>query len=128
MSNKSVRDEARLYFIPFLLGSNKRSHALSGKIFRKYGIVSFILDEKRSFSDFFDISSSFFPISSGESSLLCEQLVALADREPYTLPLLIPTSPQYERAVSEQTELLQKHFVLCDAERVFTDSPMANIF
>ena len=127
MKNKSVRDEAKLYFIPFLLGDSRRSRALSARIFRKFGVSCLILDKKRSLLDLFDLSSCFYKLFSDDSALLCEQLIPLATAEPYTLPLLIPTDERYELAVSEQRELLEKYFIILDAGQVFTDSPMARI-
>ena len=128
MNKKKLREEAELYFMPFLLGSNRHSHALALKIFRKYGICSYILDSKRSFGDVINPTGSFWRLFGSDSELLCEQLIKLATAEPYTLPILIPTTPEYERFTDGQRQRLETVFVLCEPDKVFSDSPFTDIF
>lgn len=128
MSSSREREEARLYFIPFILGSNRSSHSLAVKIFRKYGIFSCVLDKKRSFFDPFDPTSRYIRLFGESSELLCEQLIDLAGEEPYTLPLLIPTTAEYTQAIGEQRARLEGHFVICEPEKLFKSSPMSDFF
>ena len=128
MNKRKLREEARLYFLPVLLGSNRHSHALAMSIFNRYGICSYILDRKRSFWDLFDLSARFSMIYGSEQELLCDQLITLASSEAYTLPILIPTNSEYVRAVAEQRSRLETVFVFCEPDRVFSDSPFANFF
>ena len=128
MSERDVKEYASAYFLPFLLGSNKLSHKLSAKMLRKYGIVSLILDEKRSVRDLFDLSSHFFLLcQTDEHSMLADELSAIAQRYEYVLPILVPCSKKYEELVDRLSDKLETEFVICDAERLFCDSPLADI-
>lgn len=128
MSNKDVREYASNYFLPFLLGSNRRSHKLSAKILRKYGIVSLILDEDRSVYDFFALSSNFVLLcQTQENPILAHELSAIAQRYDYTLPILIPCSQKYAELVEKLSDKLEPEFVICEFDKVFSDSPLADI-
>jgi len=128
MSNKDVKEYASTYFLPFLLGSNRRSHKLSAKILRKYGIVSLILDEKRSAGDIFDMSSRFVSLCQTDThTMLADELLAISQRYEYTLPILVPCSQKYEMLVNELSDRLESEFVICNADRIFSDSPLADI-
>lgn len=128
MSNKDVKDHASTYFVPFLLGSNKLSHKLGAKILRKYSITSLILDQKRSAYDVFSLSTRFVKLSDATNhKIVADELSSIAEQYPYALPILIPCTPKYIELVKEQESSLELFFVLCDAQRVFSDSPLANI-
>ena len=127
MKDRTLLKEARLYFIPVLLGSNKLSHRISRRIFRKYGMTSLILDEKRSWRDAFSLSSRFVPIYCRDSELLCSELCILGESEPYSLPLLVATSPRFEALIDEFAHTLEPRFIICSPDELFCSSPLANI-
>lgn len=128
MNNKEVREYARAYFLPFVLGSNKRSHKLCARIQRKYGIEPMMLDEKRSFYDFVCLSSHFVPLcDTQEHEIISDELISIAKRYESTLPILISCSPKYSEMIASQADKLEAVFVICDADKVFSDSPLANI-
>lgn len=128
MSNRDVREYASTYFLPLLLGSNKRSHKISSKILRKYGIMSFVLDEKRSVYDFFDVSSHFVRLCQAiDPSILSDELESIAKRYEDILPILVPCSPKYEQLVDKIASELETTFVICNAEEVFISSPLCDI-
>ena len=128
MSNRDVREYASTYFLSLLLGSNKRSHKISSKILRKYGIVSFVLDEKRSVYDFLDISSHFVRLCQAtEPSILSDELEAIANRYEYILPILVPCSTKYGQLVDKISGKLETTFVICNADEVFISSPLCDI-
>lgn len=128
MSNKDVREYASAYFLPILLGSNRLSHKLSAKILRKYGIVSLVLDQKRSLYSFFDFSSHFVPLCpTQEPSIFLDELCSFAKRYGDNLPILIPCSPEYAELIADLSADLEPAFVICDADKVFSDSPLADI-
>ncbi len=128
MSTRSIREDASLYFLPFLLGDNLQAHKLSTKIFFKYGITSTILSEKRSLLDAVDMSSRFVDLSPTQStSLLCEQLIALVEHDPHFLPILVPCSKEYAEALNEQRETLENFFVISSIDEIFSSSPLTTI-
>lgn len=128
MSNRDVREYASTYFLPLLLGSNKTSHKISSKILRKYGIVSFVLDEKRSAYDFFDVSSHFVRLcQANEPSILADELEAIAKRYEYILPILVPCSKKYAQLVDKIASELETTFVIRNADEVFISSPLCDI-
>ena len=125
MNKVRIREEARFYFVPFLLGDNQASHRLSKKIYKKYGIVSFILDKKRTAADIWDLSSRFLKLINTENQeLITLQLIDLAEQSPYTLPLLIPCSEEHELLVKKDRELLETRFVISSENLLLTDSPL----
>ena len=128
MANKIVDSEARLYFVPYILGNSRASHKLSSKIYRRFGIVSFICDDRRSLLDLFDISSRSVMLTRTDSTrLICEQLVWLASQGSYTLPILISNDPRYNEIMQRENETLEAHFVISKKEDVFLTSPLASL-
>jgi hypothetical protein len=128
MSDRVMRDNARLYFLPFIIGNGKQAHRLSRKIFHKYGIVSLICGERRTLSDLLDYSCRFLRLCPSDSPrLLCEQLIALSEQSPYTLPIAIPANTRYETMINEARELLEQKFVISSEKELFVSSPLANI-
>ena len=47
MSDKTLKNEARNYYVPYLLGNSKKAHGLSLRIYKKFGIISVICDSRR---------------------------------------------------------------------------------
>ena len=127
MKDRTLRKEARLYFVPVLLGSNKLSHRISRKIFRKYGIVSLILDEKSSFRDVFSLTSRFVRVYSQENELLCQEICKIGEDLQYTLPIAVPTSPRFDKLTEEFGTVLETAFVLRSPHKLFSSSPLADI-
>ncbi len=128
MKKESIKKNSALYFLPFILGSCSSSRRMAQRIHRRYGIISLILDEKRTLPDLLGLSFRFLPcLSKDEPRLMCEQLIALAEQEPAALPILIPASAEYEQAVKENESLLEKHFVISSPEELFVNSPLADI-
>ena len=89
MNNAQLRDEARFYFVPVLLGSNAASRKLSRRIFRKYGIVSYLLDEKRSLPDLLNISGKF--LNHGKTPKKHSGKRAIHSAYSYSLQRTIPS-------------------------------------
>ena len=125
MDKTALQEEAKLYFVPFLLGNNSASHKLSRKIYSRYKIVSYILDKKRTVSDIFSLSSRFIMLSEPKNTALTAiELVYLAEQSPYTLPILIPCSEEYERLISENREMLEASFVISSLQDTLDSSPL----
>ena len=127
MKKSAVFEEARSYFLPVLLGSNRLSHKISRRIYGKYRISSLTLDTHRGWRDLCDISSRFIPLCSKEPQLLGLQLRQLAESQTYTLPLLIATDGEYEALVDKISDGLESSYIICDPNTLFTSSPLANI-
>ena len=87
-----------------------------------------VLDKKRSFYDFLDLSSHFVPLCEAQTpEIIVDEIIWLAQKYPDNLPLLIPCSTEYEELVKLHSQELSTVFVICDPDRIFTDSPLANI-
>ena len=125
MKRKQIREEARLYFVPFLLGDTMTAHKLSFKIFKRYGIVSLILDTKKTVADLWDFSSRFKAISQSKSQEIA--VMHLAAQTQYTLPLLIPCSDKYTDLVKKHSSELESEFIILNADISLEDSPLAII-
>ncbi len=125
-SIKSLKNDARLYFCPFILGNGTAAHALSARIFFKCGISSFILSEHFTVYDVIDPSSMRIPlVRSNDPDLLCEELISLAAREPHTLPLLISCDARFASLTEQRRERLEEYFIICEPADVFSSSPLA---
>lgn len=128
MSDRQARENARAYFIPYILGNTARSHRIATKIFFKYGIVSLVCDEERSPLGALDPFSRYIRLTSTkEPSITAEQLISLCEQQPCTLPIIIPTTKKYEEAVEQERETLEHKFVIADATSLFSASPLADI-
>ena len=125
MKSSEIRKEAKEYFVPIILGNGSSARGLARRIYRKYGIISLILDEKGSLLQLLDPTNRFFKLTPAKSSAFTAlQLLDLASQMPYTLPLLIPCTNKYLKAVEENRELLESSFVISRAETVLSDSPL----
>ena len=123
MSDKALKNEARNYFVPYLLGNCKRSHGLSLRIYKKFGIISVVCDSRRSFWDILDPTSMTAVLAPTDSArLIAEQLLSLTDETFGTLPLLIPMSDEYADAVLRERETLEKRFIICKPDELFSPS------
>ena len=128
MDKSSIRKEARLYFMPFILGDGREAHRLSQKIYRKYGITCFILDSKMTALSIFDFSSRFLRITDTQSDeLIAKEITHLAKQEPYTLPILIPCSKKYCEFTDRSRDILETTFVLSSADTALSSSPLCII-
>lgn len=125
MNNIGLREEARQYFLPILLGNGREAHRLSMTLFRRFGIVSYVVSPKRSVRDLWDISSRYLPLIPSADELVCGQLIHIATQSPYTLPLLIPMTPEYSALADKHRGTLESYFVICDAATIFESSPLA---
>ena len=125
MKKAFIKEEARCYFIPFLLGDNATSHHFSRKLLRKYGIVSIVLDTKGSFANFWDFSYRFIRLSpSNDKELTLLQLFDIANEFPSTMPILIPCCDEYEEFTKLFEKELETVFVLSNDKSIFTNSPL----
>ena len=125
MDKSSIRKEAKLYFMPFILGDEKRAHNLSKKIYRKYGITCFILDSKMTLASIFDFSSRFLRLSDAQSDeIITKEIIHFAKQEPYTLPILIPCSEKYRGIVERNRTCLETTFVLSSEDTALISSPL----
>lgn len=128
MDKSSIRKEARLYFMPFILGDGREAHRLSQKIYRKYGITCFILDSKMTALSIFDFSSRFLRLTDTQSDeLIAKEITHLAKQEPYTLPILIPCSKKYCEFAERSRDILEATFVLSSADTALSSSPLCII-
>lgn len=128
MSNRDVRESARQYFVPYILGNTALAHRLSARIFFRYGILPIVCDESYSLLGALDPTCRYITLSpSGEPSLIADQLIALCEQQPYTLPMIIPTNERYAEIVKAERERFEHKFVLADSKTLFSSSPLANI-
>lgn len=128
MEQKSIKQQAKNYFLPFILGNCNDSRRLASRVFRQCGITSFVLDFKRSPINIFGFSYYFVELTATKSDrLLCEQLIDLAHQNPSVLPILVPASASYQRTIEENRELLERYFIISEPQRLLIDSPLASI-
>lgn len=128
MDKSFIKDEARYYFVPLLLGNTQDSRRLARRIFKKYKIKSFILDEKKSFSDCFSLSHFFVSLYDTEAELTSIQLFNIANELSSYAPILIPCSEKYKEFVATHREALELDFIISSEKLLFTESPLKTIF
>ena len=125
MDRSSFRREARLYFMPFILGDERKAHNISKKIYRKYGIPCFILDSKMTISSIFDFSSRFLRLTDTQKDdIIIKEIIHFAKQEPYTLPILIPCSEKYRGLVERNRDVLESIFALSSEDTALNASPL----
>lgn len=128
MKDRAIREEARNYFVPYILGNNLSAHKLSMRLYKRFGIVSLICDCRHSFFDIFDPSSRALILTSTESSrLVAEQLLSLAAQSDYTLPLIVCLDQKYSQMINGQRDLLEHSFVISDEESILKSSPISDV-
>ena len=125
MDPKSIREDAKLYFLPVILGGGSSARRIASRIYRKYGSVSYILSDKSSPADVFSLTYRHISLPKGaHSELVAEVLISLCGQNPNTLPILIPTSAEYADLCEDMRDLLEAYFVFSDPVSILTDSPL----
>lgn len=127
MKDRALLREARLYFMPLLLGSNRLSHRLCAATFNRYGIVSLILDTKRSPRDLVSVSSHFWLLSSADSQLIRDEIISLCGQYPDALPILVPTSDEYRAIVESAADELERYMIIRSPEELLSSPPIGNM-
>ena len=126
--NQQHQNSKKDHFIPFVLGNTKASLALASKVYKKCRISCFIIDTERSWRNFFS-PAYFIPLTpSEERRLLCEQLIDLAKQYPNAMPILVPTTAQYSKAIEQNRDLLERYFIIREPNALLSDSPLENIY
>ena len=125
MDPKSIREDARLYFLPVILGGGAASRRIASRIFLRYGSVSYILSDKRSLWSLLDLSCRHISLPrNAHPAFVAEVLISLCQQNPSTLPILVPTSAEYSALCENMHGLLEPYFVFSDTASVLTDSPL----
>jgi len=125
MDKHRFRENARLYYLPVVLGEGREARRLCRLIFRRCGVVSLHLSAADSFADIFALSYRRVSLVETEhDSLLCHQLTELCERYPYTLPILIPVGETRCRSVERLRDRLEPYFIISDPASVLCDSPL----
>lgn len=128
MDKAEIREEARLYFVPFFLGDNSVSHKLSNKIHKKYKIISYILDTQKSIINLLDFTSIFWLLHhTQDDEIILTQLNYLSKQFPYTLPILIPCTKEYAELIERNKELLESYFIISNPDDIMCSSPLSII-
>lgn len=128
MSDRLLRENARIYYLPFVLGRGSDALGVCARIFFRSGVVPFICDTRPSLAAALCPFCKSITLSSTDSPrLLAEQLTDIARQDPYTLPILVPIDKKYRGAVRSQHSTLERSFVISDADSLFASSPFADM-
>ena len=120
MAKRDLYEATRETLVPVLIDNTRKAHRLSARLFSRFGVVSLIFGKPR-IMDLFDPSTQTlrFPETTSER-LQREALTDLAARYPDAIPVLIPCSKRAEEFIARYDTLLAPHFILSDAEAIFS--------
>ena len=115
------------YVLPVLFDNTARAHRISSRIFNRHGIVSFICGKRR-FLDMFDISCQTLKLpNTNEKRLIAEELIALAEKYPDMLPVLIPCSKEAQDITAEFSDELETRYIITDTSIFNSASPIERL-
>ncbi len=110
---------------PILLGDSKSTRRLARSIYKKYGVISYICDSKRTTSSLFSQSFAFWKVSGADfPELLCEELIRLASFDEECIYIVIPTDECYRAITEKHLDKLCAFFLLNTPEDPFRDIPL----
>jgi hypothetical protein len=128
MRKEDLMHQAKGYFLPLILGNTPEARRLARRLFKKFGIRPFILDEEHSWKSFFSLSYYLSPLCRTESTrLLLEQLEDIARQYPGTLPILVPTTAKYREAINGHREAMERIFVIKEPSALLSEAPFSRI-
>lgn len=129
MSDKLLRESAKLYYFPIVLGRGRSAFATCAKIFFSSGIIPTLCDTS------FSLAAALFPFcksvtlsKTDNPRLICEQLSVLASYEPYVLPILIPTNDKYRDAVMSECDFLERIFIIAGGQDILECKAVQDMF
>ena len=121
----SEKDILRASVIPVLLGSSDEAFRLSWKIYFRSGIISYVCDERRSFSQMLNPFVHFFELGArSEPDILLESLAYFASERDY-LPIIVPCNEFYRDFTKQYRDSLETKFIISDSKRFFEEKPMS---
>jgi len=114
----SKSDILRDDYQPVLIGNTKEARQLAKKLFKRFGIVSYICDKSAGISTLFCLGAEFWSVSGhADSDLLCDELLYLASFDPFCIYIAVPCDETYEKSVLEQWTRLETSYIMkkpCD--------------
>ena len=119
------KEMLRKTLIPVLLGGNRRSFAISSRLWFFHGLRSYICDSKRRFFAVMDpLVTAFELFSDTDDDMIFEALCYISDNTDY-LPILVPCSQKFELFVKRNAERLETRFIISSAEELFSTAPLS---
>jgi len=112
---------------PVFLGNTKRARQIARDLYKKYGIVSYIADKKRSpFSDL-QFKYTVFKVSgTAHGELVSDELLYLFSFDPACTYVTVPMTEEYSRFLAEYRDKLSAACVIREADNIFSDLPFIN--
>lgn len=105
--------------VPIILGNEKLAYKIAASLFFRYGLVSNIFAESRSFASHFAFFTLYHTLPSSKND--CFVLMSLdrfyTERGESTY-LLIPTNEEYAALIKRNLENLERKFIIRDSDDV----------
>ena len=110
---------------PVILGSSAKTRRVAKELFLRYGIVSYICDEKRpsALSSLFRISSVDLRLSSANFDVVCDELFRLAATDTSCVWLLCATE-DFADLIKEKRDILESVFIISELDDIPSSHPL----
>lgn len=111
----------RYTLVPVILGGNLQARLLADTLFWRFRVKSYVMSEKRHPALFLAPTLHYRRLSSsaGYSDFVLAELTRLAESLPDKLLVLIGTTPYHCSLLRENRTMLEKYYILSDAELSF---------
>ena len=110
---------------PVILGSSAKTRKVAKELFLRYGVVSYICDEKRpsALSSLFRISSVDLRLSSANFDVVCDELFRLAATDTSCVWLLCATE-NFADLIKEKRDILESVFIISELDGIPSSHPL----
>ena len=110
---------------PVILGSSAKTRKVAKELFLRYGVVSYICDEKRPspLPSLFRISSVDLRLSSANFDVVCDELFRLAATDTSCVWLL-STTEDFADLIKEKRDILESVFIISDLDDITSSHPL----
>ena len=115
MTEKECLALVREDVIPVILGNGLAALRLSLRLRLFYGLSPLVLAPRRAVAGTL-YPTAYVPLVSGDSRLLCEQLLDLSERYENSLLLLIPTDRTADVLSPSERETVETRYILSDVQ------------
>lgn len=123
-----MRDVVTSAVRPLLLGYGRVARQTAWRFFAEYGVMSTVLDKKRTLGSYFSVFSSFRLLPSSESDeFIIMSLERIADEMGELTIIVVPCSPFYRDFIKRNRERLETRFILRSPEKACNVRPLPHI-
>ena len=112
---------------PVFLGNTSEARRLAARLYKKYRIVPYICDSKKSLLSRFALHYTLINVSQVDAEeQLCEELTYLVALDSVPVYVAVPFKREYSEFLKENRQRLESHYVFRNPHDILSNLPFIN--